>query len=848
MRNILKIRKYIEEGCTDSKNLGLELEHFVCDKNYNIIPYAELAECLEELCDILGAKKYVEDGDILGIIAEQYTMSLEPGRQLEISISPQNDVQRIVAIYDEFREIMDAILEKRGYALLEKGVHPLVENGTLDPANIDLIPKKRYDMMNQRFEHTGKLGKYMMRGTAATQVSIDYKDMEDAMKKMRVFERLSPILSLMTENKSNIGLGKIWDKHLIRNQIWNDVDGSRCGYLAMADRGQDLFTNYANYIMTAPCILMQKGESVIDTQLMTGQEYYSDNELNDIGEIEHLLSMFFPTVRLKRYIEIRMADSMPITKAVGYAVMIRCIAYNAVLLDELDAMLEDITTVEGILQAEEAIAQYGYKAQVYGRPVLEWIDYLLNRCMGVAEEAEVVYLSELISLPLINYQYANLIIGQEEAHVASAKWVKDYLMSSTAKYHERVVRTLYMPKLFTDKDMNVFNEIIDELYGIFDKVIEKFKTDEEYRGLFGFSEELNELILMDTPYTCNVPMSRIDIFYDEESGAFKFCEFNTDGSSAMNEDRELNIALTGTKAYKEFNESYEMYTCELFESWVREVLNIYRESHVEEAVPNVAIVDFMEGATLNEFIIYQETFEQMGIPAEICDIRELTWDGTYCYTKNGMKVDVIYRRAVTSDIEARFHEVGDFIEAVKSNTVCLIGGFKTQIAHNKVLYKILHMDETMEFLTLREQQYVKAHVPLTVSLSSEQLEKNPELKTAVYESKNSWIIKPEDSYGSKGVHAGVECESDEEWAGLVDQCIDQTYILQEFVEPYQIENIEPLDDERRWVKTSNLTGMFVYNGKFQGIYSRISLDKVISTQYNEMSVPTVIVQRNSYKG
>ena len=41
---------------------------------------------------------------------------------------------------------------------------------------------------------------------------------------------------------------------------------------------------------------------------------------------------------------------------------------------------------------------------------------------------------------------------------------------------------------------------------------------------------------------------------------------------------------------------------------------------------------------------------------------------------------------------------------------------------------------------------------------------------------------------------------------------------------------------------SNLTGMFVYNGKFKGIYSRISQSEIISTQYSEMALPTVVVK------
>ena len=108
--------------------------------------------------------------------------------------------------------------------------------------------------------------------------------------------------------------------------------------------------------------------------------------------------------------------------------------------------------------------------------------------------------------------------------------------------------------------------------------------------------------------------------------------------------------------------------------------------------------------------------------------------------------------------------------------------------------------------------------------------------------KDRWIIKPEDSYGSKGVHAGVECE-EEEWKRFVDDCMGRGYILQQFCRPYVTDNIDLVKDkEASFSGYSNLTGLFVYNGKFKGCYSRISESEIISTQYSEMALPTVIVQ------
>lgn len=839
MNNIDRIVTYIKGGCTARQQIGLELEHFVCDENYQVISYEEMAACLEEIAEKTGGAAYREKGRILGVECEAYSLSLEPGCQLEISISPQEDFDEIKKIYEGFRRGCDPVFEKRGFGFLSGGVFPLVERGDITPDDLPLIPKERYALMDKRFQNSGTKGRYMMRASAATQVSVDFTDEQDALKKVRVLAKLAPILALLSEHKNGIGTGKEWKTHLLRTQIWRDVDAVRCGYFEGSVSADYSFEKYAQHIYTSPCILLKRGEEVTDLQEKSAADYFGEQEL-DI--VEHVLSMYFPNVRLKKYVEYRVADSMPIDEAVGFAALVKAIVYNEALLDALDEKLKTVQTVEELYAAEDAIMEDGFHANVYGKPVLDWMEELLWAAMEVSDEKEQGYIRNIFPLPLLNYEYKKNIVDREEAHRASAKGIREYLLNSTAKYHNRVVRTLYIPKLFTRKEADKFALAIEELYGIFDKVIAEFQHNPKYRALFGFPKELEELILREKKYSCNIPISRIDIFYQEETGDFKFCEFNTDGTSAMNEDRELNIAFAGSEAYREFARKHELTSFELFDTWVTEALKLYAEYSCSEAMPNVAIVDFMENATTNEFYIFKERFEQHGCKAFVCDIRELKWDGEGLRTPEGERIDLIYRRAVTSDILAHFSEVGDFLEAVKRDQVCLLGDFRTQIVHNKILYKILHMQETLDLLTVREQIYVKAHVPYTVSLDAIFEPGKEEFCKEVFENKDNWIIKPEDSYGSKGVHAGVELEQDREWVAFLKEAKGQKYILQEFNTPYRLSNIDLLVDDWKWITTSNLSGLFVYNGKFSGVYSRISFDKMISTQYNEMSVPTVLVQ------
>ena len=81
-----------------------------------------------------------------------------------------------------------------------------------------------------------------------------------------------------------------------------------------------------------------------------------------------------------------------------------------------------------------------------------------------------------------------------------------------------------------------FREITEISIRIFEKVIAAYRRNPEYRKLFPFSGELEELILLPAPYDGELAIARLDLFYDQDSGEFRFCEINTDGTAAMLRD------------------------------------------------------------------------------------------------------------------------------------------------------------------------------------------------------------------------------------------------------------------------------------------------------------------------
>ena len=429
-------------------------------------------------------------------------------------------------------------------------------------------------------------------------------------------------------------------------------------------------------------------------------------------------------------------------------------------------------------------------------------------------------------------EYTDYIENNFNECETAAHDIMNNLRHSSVAYHGRCVYTLLIPKIFTAKDVDRFNYIVDTTYGIFKKVILEYLANPEYRKTFPFSGELEELILTERGYDFPLPIARFDIFYNEETGDFKFCEINTDGTSAMNEDYVLSGVYGKNPAHACAVQKHNLKSWELFDSWVKRFFEIYSTYKNKVENPHVAIVDFLATGSITEFEEFQRRFEKAGHKCEVCDITSLIYDGKHLYSPKGKVIDVIYRRAVTSDVIKRIDEVRPFINAVKDGNVCIIGAFCTQIIHNKWLFKALHEEATAALLTDEEREFVKKHVPYTNILSGHTCD----IKSIIDE-KDKWLIKPLDSYASKGVYAGIDC-SPEEWEEHIRHCEDNGYIYQEYCPPYRTKNISFADGTNEIRDYTNMSGLFVYGGKFSGVYSRLSTGGIISSQYNERAVPS----------
>lgn len=375
------------KGCVRCDGIGVEVEHFVVRDDGTAVPY-EVAEGVgvREVLDHLGSfypeRIEGEGGELIGLSSPQASITLEPAAQIEISIAPFARVADVVEVYRSFRRRVDPFLHEQGYRLVTEGYHP--RERALD---LPLIPKRRYRFMDDYFRSLGTHGERMMRGSASTQVSVDYADEADAVRKMRVAQALAVVFASLTDNVSSFEAGR--PEPLSHIALWRDVDDARCGCVpGLFGKGFG-FASYAKWLLgvcpifvTRPSLADPQGPALRGVAGLDAAQAYGD-ALMGTADIEHLLSMVWPDVRLKRFVEIRPADALPERFMAAYAALIKGLFSSGETLSRIeDAFgvvggvwpLDDHTTDRAIAEVREK----GDGALYCGHPLTWWRAFVLS--------------------------------------------------------------------------------------------------------------------------------------------------------------------------------------------------------------------------------------------------------------------------------------------------------------------------------------------------------------------------------------------------------------------------------------------------------------------------------------
>ena len=309
-----KLIEYLASGCKtpDKWRIGTEHEKFL----YLLEDYSPLrydgprgVEVFLKEMQRFGWKPIREEGNIIALNSKNKgAVTLEPGGQLELSGAQLKTVHETCSEVHEHRLQIGEVAKELNIGVLGIGMIPNWKR-----EDVNWVPKERYRIMRSYMPKVGKLGLDMMTRTCTVQVNLDYESEVDMVKKLRVSTSLQPISTALwsnspfTENKPNGAMSQ-------RAICWQNTDSDRTGMIPFIFNDNMSFEKYVDYALDVPMYFIRR-KKYID---VSGQSFRSflngkisgfEGELPSLTDWEDHLSTIFPEVRLKRFLEMRGADS-----------------------------------------------------------------------------------------------------------------------------------------------------------------------------------------------------------------------------------------------------------------------------------------------------------------------------------------------------------------------------------------------------------------------------------------------------------------------------------------------------------------------------------------------------------
>jgi glutamate--cysteine ligase len=391
---------------------------------------------LRRLADRYGWEPKVESGHVIALLGQQATITVEPGGQLELSGEQCESIHCAHReLFNHVREVV-TVGEELGIVFLGLGIQPLSP-----VSEIEWVPKQRYGIMGPYMTRVGTLGQRMMKQTATVQANYDFGDERDAIRKFRTSMGLVPLLSAMFAN-SSISEGRLNGFMTLRGHIWTDTDAARSGMLAFAFSPQVGIEDYVDYALGVPMyFIIRDGRYVPEVTGVPFRDFLRTGYRGTPAMIDdwalHLTTLF-PEVRLKRYLEVRSADSQPPEMMLALPALMKGVLYED---DSLDAAWDLVRTWSW----EERVALYhgahrhGLRAKIRGIALAELAQEVLAiAASGLKRQAQTnergedenIYLERLTEL--VRY-------GKSNGRLLAERWAGVW----HGDIHELIKHTTY---------------------------------------------------------------------------------------------------------------------------------------------------------------------------------------------------------------------------------------------------------------------------------------------------------------------------------------------------------------------------------------------------------------------
>ena len=416
----------------EAQKVGVEFERLpISSKDFKMVNYSGengVYDLLRNFAKLDGWEYITDDYNIIGLKKGEDMINLEPGCQIELSFAPEKNIFDIKNKIDGFNKKINPILRKYDINLLEYGISPVSTY-----KHINLIPKKRYRIMADYL--WGILSDVMMRETAGIQACYDFSSEEDAIRKFRLANIISPFMTAMFAN-SPIRGGVDTGYKTFRGLSWLNTDNERCEFMSkkLFDKKSGYgFKDYVEEVMQTPMIFIVRNQKPIQIlgkiNFEQFMKYGFDGYTATLDDFQLHANLYFPEVRLRNFLEIRNHDCANHGMQYSILAIYKGLLYNRKALDAVENLMSKFT-YNNIMEFRYNVPKNALNSKIskyFAKDIAKEILHIAQNSLKENGEGEEIFLEPILELTPYGLSPADLIMSNWNGN-----WNKD--VSKLVKY------------------------------------------------------------------------------------------------------------------------------------------------------------------------------------------------------------------------------------------------------------------------------------------------------------------------------------------------------------------------------------------------------------------------------
>lgn len=379
MKDILD---YYKNGCKKPKDvaIGMEVEkHGIYQSDYRPSSYfgeKGLRKIQEKMVEELGWKIAKEEGGFLLDLERCGShLTLEAAESMsELSGRTHHsihDLARELEIHQHEESVMSKIF---GVLWMGIGIQPFAHKN-----HIRMLGTPRYKILYQFLKQGRGLWEEDFKRTASVQANIDYTSEVDARKKFQTLLRLSPFLGAMYAHSPLVN-SKLTGYASYRIYVLNHNDPDRYGIRKFFFDDDFGFEDWIGFCMDIPMVGITRGSKWLPVHRMTFRKFIKEGFEEYTPALEDWIvhtGFIYSFVRMKKYIELRICDSVPPFLVPSIQAIVKAFVYHP----EGEKFLKDITkkwSFYDFRDSYDRIAKKGMDAEVKDMKILDYCKEILN--------------------------------------------------------------------------------------------------------------------------------------------------------------------------------------------------------------------------------------------------------------------------------------------------------------------------------------------------------------------------------------------------------------------------------------------------------------------------------------